>query len=232
MKKITTHLNIRQSLLQIFRQYDIIFIQKNMIDARSCPMEDLKDKKQDLRKKIEKKLTSLTRENLHKKLKRLENQLFEFANFLEAEVTLFYINRPNEVETRQILKRCKQESKGIVLPLFNSSANGVQLLKIFDINADLKAGPGNVLEPDPERCKSIHIGEIDLAIIPGIAFDEKGARLGDGSGRYDRFIPRLPATARKVAVALEEQITSSVPMESHDKYVDIIITDKRIIYKI
>jgi len=195
-------------------------------------MEDLKDKKQDLRKKIEKKLNALSRDDIRKKVKRIENQLFEFANFLEAQVRLFYISRPHEVETRQILKRCKQESKGIVLPLFNSSANGVQLLKVFDINSDLKPGPGNVLEPDPERCKSVNIGDIDIAIIPGFAFDEKGARLGDGSGRYDRFIPRLPATARKIAVAFEEQIASSVPMETHDKYVDIIITDKRIIYKI
>jgi 5-formyltetrahydrofolate cyclo-ligase len=195
-------------------------------------MEDLKDKKQDLRKKIEKKLSALSREDIRKKVKRIESQLFEFPNFIEAVMTLFYINRPNEVDTRQILKRCRQESKGISLPLFNSSANGVQVLKIFDVSADLKPGPGNVLEPNPDRCKPVNIGDIDIAIIPGMAFDEKGARLGDGSGRYDKFIPKLPATARKVAVALEEQIISSVPMESHDKYVDIIITDKRIIYKI
>jgi 5-formyltetrahydrofolate cyclo-ligase len=195
-------------------------------------MEDLKEKKQDLRKKIEKKLSALSKEDVRKKLKRIENQLFEFPNFIEAGMTLLYLSRANEVDSRQIFKRCKQAAKEIVLPLFNSSANGVQFYKVNDIIADLKSGPGNILGPDPDRCKLVNIGDIDIAIIPGIAFDEKGARLGDGSGQYDRFISRLPATARKVAVALEEQITSSVPMESHDKYVDIIITDKRIIYKI
>jgi 5-formyltetrahydrofolate cyclo-ligase len=195
-------------------------------------MEDLKEKKQDLRKKIEKKLSALSKEDVRKKLKRIENQLFEFPNFIEAGMTLLYLSRPNEVDSRQIFKQCKQAAKEIVLPYFNSSANGVQFYKVNDINADLKSGPGNILGPDPERCKLVNIGDIDIAIIPGMAFDEKGARLGDGSGQYDRFISRLPATARKVAVALEEQITSSVPMESHDKYVDIIITDKRIIYKI
>jgi 5-formyltetrahydrofolate cyclo-ligase len=195
-------------------------------------MEDLKEKKQDLRKKIEKKLNALSKDDIRKKLKRIENHLFEFPNFIEAETALLYVNHANAVDIRQILKRCKEATKEIVLPFFNSSANGVQFYKVNDLNADLKTGPGNMLEPDPERCKLVNIGDIDIAIIPGIAFDEKGARLGDGSGRYDRFIPRLPATARKVAVALEEQITSSIPMESHDKYVDIIITDKRIIYKI
>jgi 5-formyltetrahydrofolate cyclo-ligase len=136
------------------------------------------------------------------------------------------------VESRQIIKRCQQAAKEIILPFFNASANGVQLYRVNDLKADLKTGPGSILEPNPDRCKLVHIVDIDIAIIPGIAFDEKGARLGDGSGYYDRFIPKLPATARKVAIAFEEQITSSVPMESHDKYVDIIITDKRIIYKI
>ncbi len=198
----------------------------------SGSMEDLKEKKQDLRKKIEKKLNALSKDEIRKKIQQIENHLFEFPNFVEAEMALLYLHRTHEVDTRHILKRCKEAAKHIVLPFFNSSANGVALYKINDILKDIKPGPGNVMEPDPERCKPVQIGDIDIAIIPGLAFDEKGSRLGDGSGRYDRFIPKLPVTARKVAVAFEEQIMSSVPMEPHDKYVDIIITDKRIIYKI
>ena len=53
-----------------------------------------------------------------------------------------------------------------------------------------------------------------------------------GWGYYDRMIPKLPVTTRKVSITLEEQIIPQAPMESHDRYVDIIITDKRIIYKI
>jgi len=195
-------------------------------------MEDLKDKKQDLRKKIEKKLSSLSKEEIRKKYKLIENQLFEFANFVEADAALLYVSHPNEVDTRHILKRCKQTSKEIVLPLFNSSSNGVQFYKVNDIDADLRTNSDKVLEPDPDRCKSVGLQDIDIAIIPGIAFDGKGGRLGDGTGRYDRIMPKLPITARKIAVAIEDQITQSIPMESHDKYVDIIITDKRIIYKI
>jgi len=195
-------------------------------------MEDLKDKKQDLRKKIEKKLTGLSKKDVVKRYKLIENQLFEFANFVEAERALLYLSQPNEVDTRHILKRCQRSSKEIVLPLFNSSNNGVLLYKIHDIKVDLKANSDKVLGPDPDRCKPIGTQDIDIAIIPGIAFDEKGGRLGDGTGWYDLIMPKLPVTARKVAIALEDQITQSIPMESHDKYVDIIITDKRIIYKI
>ena len=96
----------------------------------------------------------------------------------------------------------------------------------------LKRGQDGSLEPNIIRCKTVTIECIDIAIIPGLAFDEKGGRIGSGKGYYDRLIPRLAITTRKVALTLEEQIVPQIPMESHDKYVDIIITDKRIIYKI
>ncbi len=195
-------------------------------------MDDLKQNKQEIRKTVEKKLKALSAKEMRNKCKLIEDRLFAFANFLEAETTLLYVNQPYEVDTRQILKRCSQTSKEIVLPLFSADNNGAKLYKLYDLQSDLKPGPNNMLMPDPDRCKLLDIGNIDIAIIPGIAFDEKGGRIGDGTGRYDRLIPELPITARKVAFALEEQMTPAVPMEPHDRYVDIIITDQRIIYKI
>ena len=73
---------------------------------------------------------------------------------------------------------------------------------------------------------------IDIAIIPSVAVDEKGGRLGAGDGHYDRLIPQLPITTRKVSLTLEDQVVTQIPAESHDKHVDIIITNKRTIYKI
>ena len=64
------------------------------------------------------------------------------------------------------------------------------------------------------------------------AMDEKGGRIGTGKGYYDRLIPDLPITTRKVGLVFEDQIVPIVPMESHDRHVDIIVTEKRIIYKI
>jgi len=195
-------------------------------------MEDVKERKQELRQLVEKKLESLSRDDIQKKLDAIETQLFEFANFIEAEVSLLYINKNQEVDTKHIIRRCMTGTKEIVLPLFDYTNGGAKLYKIQDIDADLRKGNGNSLEPNPERCKPVSMDNIDIAIIPGIAFDEKGGRLGIGAGRYDRIIPKLPITARKVAFAFEDQITPMVPMESHDKFVDIIITEERIIYKI
>ena len=195
-------------------------------------MEDLKLKKQEIRSQVEEKLDALSKKEIMEKYGLIEEQLFDFANFREAEVTLLYVNHPHEVDSKYILKYCSQSAKDIVLPLFTEENNGTKLYKISDVEKDLKPGPDNILEPDPDRCKPVPIDDVDIAIIPGIAFDEKGGRLGIGNGRYDRIISKLPVTARKVACATEDQMTQLVPMESHDKYVDIIITEKRIIYKI
>ena len=108
----------------------------------------------------------------------------------------------------------------------------MKLMKVNNLKTNLKPGPRGILEPDPRRCKMVPIECIDIAIIPGIALDEKGSRIGIGTGSYDRLIPDLPITTRKVALAFEDQIVQQIPMEHHDKHVDIIISDKRIIYKI
>jgi len=106
------------------------------------------------------------------------------------------------------------------------------MMKVDKLDTYLRLGGRGILEPDPKRCKIVPIDSLDIAIIPGIAFDEKGGRIGSGDGYYDRMIPKLPITTRKVALSLECQIFPQIPMESHDKYIDIIITDKRVIYKI
>lgn len=195
-------------------------------------MENLKVKKQEIRSQVEEKLDALSETEIRARYGYIEEQLFDFANFREAEVMLLYIHQSHEMDSRNILKRCSEATKNIVLPLFRPENNGTRLYKVANIDTDLKPGPNNILEPDPDRCKPVAMDDIDIAIIPGIAFDEKGGRLGIGSGRYDRIMSRLPLTARRVSCALEDQMTPQVPMESHDKYVDIIITDKRIIYKI
>ena len=123
-------------------------------------------------------------------------------------------------------------NKIVVLPAFDPGKYETIPMKVDDLGKDLTMGPRGVLQPDLDRCKLVPIDRIDIAIIPGLAFDEKGGRIGTGRGYYDRFIPKLAITTRKVALAFEEQIVQQIPTESHDKYVDIIITDRRIIYKI
>ena len=195
-------------------------------------MDDLKQTKSKIRKDMITTLESLSENEIALKTQKIEYRLFDFANFVEANITMLYISCPGEVSSRNIITYCLDYRKIIVLPAFDPQKFRIRLFKIDNIEKDLKPGPRGMLEPDTARCKSVPVECLDIAIIPGIAFDEKGGRIGSGEGYYDRFIPKLPITTRKVSIAFEDQIIPQAPMESHDKHVDIIITNERTIYKI
>ena len=195
-------------------------------------MEEIQEKKREIRTEITKLLTDMSDGVRDEKTQAIEDRLFEFANFLEANIALLYMNTENEVATRNIIKRAFEYNKIVVLPVFDMVKHRMGLMKVDNLENKLKQGPRGVHEPDTAKCKKVPIDCIDIAIIPGIAFDEKGARIGTGMGFYDRLIPNLPITTRKVALSFEDQLIQQVPMEHHDKHIDIIITDKRIIYKI
>lgn len=195
-------------------------------------MDELQEKKREIRNDIMTMLNRHDDKELSKKTQEIENKLFEFANFLESSIVLLYMNKEGEVETKNIIKRCLGLNKILVLPAFNKEKHDAKFLKVDNLERDLKLGERGVLEPDISRCKVVPIESIDIALVPGLAFDEKGGRIGTGEGYYDRLIPKLTNTTRKVSLALDAQIIPQVPMESHDKYVDIIITDEKIIYKI
>ena len=195
-------------------------------------MDDIRESKRKLRNDVMKTVSTLSENDKLNKIKLIEERLFAFANFREASIALLYISRYDKFDTREIVKKSIASNKISVLPAFDDEKKEMTLMKVDRIDKDLIAGPNGCLEPDKRHCKIVPHESIDIAVIPGLAFDEKGGRIGIGEGYYDRLIPKLPITTRKVVLAFEEQIVPVVPMESHDKYVDIIITDKRIIYKI
>ena len=195
-------------------------------------MEEVQKTKADVRTEIANMIAGLPQATIQEKTKEIENRLFEFANFMESKIALLYISTDSEVKSENILRRASDRNKIVVLPIIDAELSDFNLYKIDDITKDLKPGAAGILQPDPQRCRIVPLECIDIAIIPGIAFDEKGGRIGPGNGYYDRLIPKLPITTRKVALALDAQVIAQVPTESHDKHVDIIITEKRIIYKI
>jgi 5-formyltetrahydrofolate cyclo-ligase len=195
-------------------------------------MEDIRETKHEIRDNMAKKIVTLSESKVEEKTAKIENRLFEFANFLEANIALLYVNSVSEVNSLKIIKRCFNYNKIVVLPAFDTTKFEMKLMKIDNVDSNLTLGPRGILEPDEGKCNVVPIECIDIAIIPGVAFDEKGGRIGSGEGYYDRLIPKLPITTRKVALSFECQIIQQVQMESHDKHVDIIITEKRIIYKI
>ena len=195
-------------------------------------MEEISAAKIQIRDDIANTISALSESEIIEKTAAVENRLFAFANFLESKIALLYLGGNLEVQTDSIIQKAYSYNKIVVLPAFDPENYKMKLMKVDAFEQELIPGPRGVLEPDASKCKVVPMDRIDIAILPGLAFDEKGGRIGMGTGYYDRLVPRLDITTRKVALTFEEQIIPQVPMESHDKHVDIIITDKRIIYKI
>ena len=195
-------------------------------------MDENLEKKQEIRQEITEKFAALSDREKAVKTRGIENRVFEFANFLEAKVVLLYLAAENEVRTEGIFRRCFDYNKIVVLPVHDTDRRKIKIYKIDNPSTDLIFEDRRIPEPSPERCKVVPFDCLDIALVPALALDEKGGRVGSGHGYYDRLIPKLPATTRKVALAFEDQILQQVPMGSHDRHVDIIITDQRVIYKI
>ncbi|MBW2020163.1 MAG: 5-formyltetrahydrofolate cyclo-ligase [Deltaproteobacteria bacterium] len=195
-------------------------------------MEDIKAKKSEIRRSALAQRDALSNEERGEKSAAIMARLFDFANFLEARIVLFYMSYHSEVDTEPMICKALEHGKTVALPLVGKKERQIVPFKIDNLDQDIRPGYRGIREPIPQRCKQIPVEQINLAIIPGIAFDERGGRIGHGTGCYDRFIPQLDITTRKVALAFECQIVPQIPMEPHDRYIDILITEERIVYKI
>ncbi len=141
--------------------------------------------------------------------------------FLRAEHVAFYYGIAPEVETKPFLKKILKEKK-VYLPRIESKRSLV-LCRVRSLSKDLKKGAYNIMEPKT-LCKKWPADRMDVIIVPGVAFDKRGGRLGRGGGYYDSLL-RKAKKVMKIGLCFREQIVKKVPVEAHDVRVDKIITD-------
>ena len=168
------------------------------------------------------------RNNLHddhvseKSLQIIKN-LTSLKEFSNAKTVMSYVSFKNEVNTKDLLKNeLDKRDKKLLVPFMENDEIKVSLLNNYN---DLSKGQFGILEPVK---KELFNDKIDMILVPGIAFDGKGSRIGFGNGFYDKFLENHK-NSLKIGLAFENQIVGSVPNEIHDKKMDMIITEKRII---
>ena len=137
--------------------------------------------------------------------------------FRAANTILLYYSLKDEVFTHEFIKKWSNQ-KRILLPVV--VGNDLEL-RLYTAPYNMKSGAYGIEEPMGKSFTRFN--EIDLAIIPGMAFDKKGNRLGRGKGYYDRLLPHIP-TALKIGLCFPFQIMKEVPTESFDIRMDLIIT--------
>ncbi|MBU0533532.1 MAG: 5-formyltetrahydrofolate cyclo-ligase [Candidatus Omnitrophica bacterium] len=191
-------------------------------------MSGEKEKKKLLRKKIKGLLSKYDSSLVETKSNLIQSYLFSLTEYKNSCAVMFYVSRGNEVYTHEIIKVALGEKKEVSVPFILKSQNITIPCKINDFS-NLEPGPFGILQPSKEKIRNIPIESIDLVIVPGIAFDRKGNRVGKGKGFYDRFLKSINATIPKIALAFSMQIVEQISTTENDVAVDKIITEDGII---
>jgi len=158
---------------------------------------------------------------------KIKERLLAHPDYQKAKNILFYISYGNEVYTHDIIKHAFQTGKTINVPVTDVESRTLHISQLSSWD-DLAPGAYGILEPVKEKQRPVHFDSIDLIIVPGVAFDRKGNRLGHGGGYYDWLIGKLP-TVPTIGLAFTFQIVEELPVESSDQKVRTILTEDEII---
>ncbi|WP_258358639.1 5-formyltetrahydrofolate cyclo-ligase [Moorella sulfitireducens (nom. illeg.)] len=185
--------------------------------------------KKQLRREIIARRNSLAAALREAKSRIILNKLQGLPVWQQAGVIMSYVSFGSEVATPELIKTALAGGKRVAVPLCVREGRRLIASEIFAFPGDLQPGTWGILEPRPECLRPLDPGLIDLAIVPGVAFDRAGNRLGYGAGYYDRFLATLRPGTKAVALAFAEQVVPDVYPEAHDRPVDVVITDVEII---
>ena len=174
-----------------------------------------------IRKAILEKRSKVSVKEVKSLSQKIRTSLFSLKEYKSAKAVMFYVSFNKEVSTREMIKEALK-TKTVIVPKCVKNEIAPYAIKSIE---ELKKGTLGILEP---KTKNIFPKEkIDLIIVPGIAFDKRGFRIGYGKGYYDRFLKNLKA--KKIALAFEFQVIKKVPENEKDVPVDMVVTEKRIV---
>jgi 5-formyltetrahydrofolate cyclo-ligase len=148
------------------------------------------------------------------------------ADFAAARTVLLSFSFRSEWETRPLVAAALAAGKTVGAPRVEAATRMLELRRVADLDADLAPGYRGIAEPLP-HCPPLALAAIDWVLVPGVAFDTSGYRIGYGGGYYDRLLPLLRADARRVSGVFELQLVEQVPAAPHDLTVDAIVTERR-----
>ena len=174
--------------------------------------------KKELRQLIRQRKRQFTQQELGELSLAVVGRLSAHKRMAEAQTVMLYCSLPEEEDTYGIIDTLYGEGKTVVLPVV--TGEGEMELRVYHGADSLRRGAFDILEPVGERFTDYD--SIDLAVIPGMAFDDSGQRLGRGKGYYDRFLVNLPH-CYKIGMCFDFQRVEHVPCESTDIAVDEVI---------
>ena len=159
---------------------------------------------------------------------RIVKNALSLAEIQAARTLLFYVDVRDEVRTRHALPTALSTDRRIIVPWCND-AGELELFHLEELS-ELEAGRYGILEPRLEirerSEKCLPPDELDAVLVPGVAFDKTGGRLGHGKGYYDRLLNRVRSDCSLIGLAFQCQMFETIPMSEHDVRMDIVVTEQ------
>ncbi|NLM06414.1 MAG: 5-formyltetrahydrofolate cyclo-ligase [Tissierellia bacterium] len=184
--------------------------------------------KKTIREKILTERDTLNATKIHAFSANITKFLLASNEYKTAKNIFIFINFGSEVITKDIILDAFKENKTVAIPFTYNKPRKMIASKISSLD-ELVEGKYGILSVDENKIIEVPKEEIDLVIVPSVAFDREGYRVGYGGGYYDRFLEDIPKV-KKIGIAFDLQIVNEVPRESFDISVDKVITEKEIIY--
>ena len=153
-------------------------------------------------------------------------RLLALPGFAAAPSILVTLPFRSEWDTRALARAALAAGKSVIVPRVDTDARVLALHRVRDLEASIERGYRGIPEPRHDTPLA-SAAEVALALVPGVAFDPRGRRLGYGGGYYDRLLPLLAPDVPRIAGAYELQIVDDVPAAAHDISVDVIVTPLR-----
>ena len=181
--------------------------------------------KKELRAQLLDTRKNISEEDRNKKSKIIIDKLMSTVEYKNANTIMAFASFGTEVNTHDFIKTSLASGKRIILPITINEDRSLflQEIKSFD---ELKKGTYGILEP--EMKENFDRSKLDLVIVPGVAFDHRGYRMGYGGGYYDRFLSSLDKRTKIVAINFEELYVYRVIISRFDMKVPVLITDRKI----
>jgi len=169
-------------------------------------------------------LAAIAPEDFHRRSVAVCRALVEQPEYARAQVVMIYLSMPHEADTSHIALQCWADGKRVLAPRVSWEQRRMLPTEIRSLDSDVHDGPMGI--PEPMEGMPIPVGDIDLIIVPGLAFDKAGMRLGRGRGFYDRFLGHRDFRAFSCGIALEAQVVEKVPIEENDKRLRMLVTNE------
>lgn len=179
--------------------------------------------KDELRAMMRKGRREMTADEVLSKSARIQKQLFSFDKYVNAKTVMLYVSAFNEPSTIEIIKDAIEYGKRVVLPVSDTATETI-VLSYLDSLDDLEKGAYGISEP--KAVKPADLADIDFILVPGLAFDKKGNRMGFGKGYYDKLLCKT--NAEKTALCYEFQLFDEINADDHDIPMNTIITEDKL----